>query len=96
MKSFGRLKDFFKEHKWSYVLGIAWLLLVDAMQLIVPQIMGSLIDAFQDNLLDRSGILRYCIYIMVTGLRIGAGRYFWRIYINGNSRKLEYYLRKTL
>lgn len=96
MKSFGRLKDFFKEHKWSYVLGIAWLLLVDAMQLIVPQIMGSLIDAFQDNLLDRSGILRYCIYIMVTGLLIGAGRYFWRIYINGNSRKLEYYLRKTL
>lgn len=96
MKSFSRLKDFFIEHKWSYFLGMFWLLVVDIMQLLVPQIMGSLIDSFQDNLLDRNGILRYCFYILLTGLLISIGRYFWRIYIVSNSRKLEYYLRKNL
>src|SRR5690554_1744374 len=33
---------------------------------------------------------------MVIAFFIGVVRYFWRIYINVNSRKLEYYLRKTL
>lgn len=96
MKSFSRLKSFFIEHKWSYLLGIIWLLIVDVMQLIVPRIIGNLIDSLQYNTLDRNGILRYALYILATGLVIGIGRYFWRIYINGNSRKLEYHLRKTL
>ena len=96
MKSFVRLKSFFIDHKWSYILGIIWLLIVDVMQLIVPRIVGGLIDNLQDNLLDREGVLRYAFYIILTGLVIALGRYFWRIYINGNSRKLEYHLRKTL
>lgn len=96
MKSFTRLKSFFIKHKWSYILGIFWLLIVDLMQLMVPGIMGSLINGLQDNLLDKDAILRYAFYILLTGLVIALGRYFWRIYINGNSRKLEYHLRKTL
>ena len=32
----------------------------------------------------------------MTGLIIAIGRYFWRIYILGTSRKMEYYLRKKL
>lgn len=96
MKSFSRLKSFFIKHKWSYALGIIWLLLVDVMQLIVPRIIGNLITDLQASVLDKGEILRYALYIIITGLVIGAGRYFWRIYINGNSRKLEYHLRKTL
>ena len=96
MKSFSRLKSFFMAHKWSYLLGILWLLIVDIMQLIVPRIMGNLIDGLQENQLDQSGVFRYAFYIIGTGLIIAVGRYFWRIYINGNSRKLEYHLRKTL
>lgn len=96
MKSFSRLKSFFIQNKRSYVLGIIWLLIVDVMQLIIPRIMGNLIDGLEDNVLDRIDILRYALYIILTGLIIALGRYFWRIYINGNSRKLEYHLRKTL
>jgi len=96
MKSFLRLKEFFLKHKWSYFIGIMWLVTVDAMQLIVPRIIGNLIDEFQGNLLDIRGLIRYSLYIIITGLIIGVGRYFWRIHIIGNSRKLEYYLRKKL
>lgn len=96
MESFYRLKDFFKDNKWSYLFGLFWLFLVDSVQLLVPRILGNLTNDLQNNILNMEGIIKYSLYIIITGLIIGFGRYFWRIYIIGNSRKLEYYLRKEL
>lgn len=96
MKTFNRLKEFFLENKWSYIFGLFWLLAVDAVQLLVPRILGNLTNDFQNNALNMEQILKYAIYIVLTGTVIGVGRYFWRIYIIGNSRKLEYHLRREL
>ncbi len=96
MKAFARLKDFFKEHKWSYIFGISWLLAIDLVQLIVPQILRKVTNLLQEGLLDSKGLLKYSLLILVTGVLIALGRYFWRIYIFGTSRKMEYYLRNTL
>lgn len=96
MKSFFTLKDFFSKHKFKYLTGITWLLLIDSVQLIVPQIFRNLTNDFQNNLLDSHGIMKYVILIMLTGVIIGIGRFFWRIYIIGTSRELEYYLRKKI
>lgn len=96
MEAFKRLKGFFLENKWTYIIGLFWLLTVDLIQLLVPRILGNLTDDFQNNVLNMNQVLKYAFYIILTGLIIGFGRYFWRIYIIGNSRKLEYYLRKKL
>lgn len=96
MSSFLRLKSFLLEHKRSYILGIAWLILVDGVQLLVPQIFRNLTDDFQSGMINSSGILKYIIFIIITGIFIAVGRFFWRVYIFGNSRKLEYYLRKEI
>lgn len=96
MRSFLRLKGFLYEHKWSYMIGIVWLILVDGVQLLVPQIFRSLTDDFQAGTINQAGILRYILFIILTGLLIALGRFFWRVYIFGNSRKLEYYLRKKI
>lgn len=96
MKSFYRLKGFLWENKWSYLLGFIWLLIVDSFQLIFPLILKAVTDELQNNLISLAGLIKYAIYIVLTGLVIGFGRYFWRIYIVGNSRKLEYQLRKEL
>ena len=96
MKAFARLKDFFKEHKWSYIFGISWLLAIDLVQLIIPQILRKVTNLLQEGLLDSKGLLKYSLLILVTGVLIALGRYFWRIYIFGTSRKMEYYLRNTL
>lgn len=96
MKSFKRLKSFFLENKWAYLIGLFWLLLVDLVQLIIPKILQHLTDGFQNKTIVNSDLIKYSIYIVLTGLGIGIGRYFWRIYIIGNSRKLEYFLRKKL
>lgn len=96
MRSFFRLKDFLLKNKWSYIFGIIWLILVDSVQLIVPQIFRSLTDDFESGAIDSSGVLKYIIFIVLTGVFIALGRFFWRMYIFGNSRSLEYYLRKKI
>ncbi|MTI68821.1 MAG: ABC transporter ATP-binding protein [Firmicutes bacterium] len=96
MGSFKTLKSFFLKHKWKYVLGIIWLIIVDVIQLIVPQILKRVTDLLENNMINITGLAKYGFYIILTGVFIGIGRYFWRIYIMGTSRKLEYYIRNKL
>ncbi|NLK43772.1 MAG: ABC transporter ATP-binding protein [Tissierellia bacterium] len=96
MSAFVTLKSFFKRHKWSYLIGVTWLLFIDLIQLLVPQILRSFTDNLRDGLLDPPGIIKHAFLIILTGVLIAIGRFFWRIYILGTSRELEYYLRKRL
>lgn len=96
MRSFKALKGFFLENKWAYIIGLFWLLFVDLVQLVIPKILEFLTNGLQNNSLNNFDLIKYSFYIILTGLGVGMGRYFWRIYIIGNSRKLEYYLRKKL
>ncbi|CAK7008385.1 ABC transporter ATP-binding protein [uncultured Tissierella sp.] len=96
MKAFLSLKNFFSKHKWNYLIGIIWLIIIDSVQLIVPQIFRNLTNDFENNLLNSKGITKYVCLIILTGTVIAAGRFFWRIYILGTSRELEYYLRKKI
>lgn len=96
MKAFRTLRGFFVEHKWYYILGIVWLIIIDSIQLLVPQILRRATNLLQEGKLTYAGILKYGLFIMLTGLGIAIGRFFWRNYIIGTSRKLEYYLRKKL
>lgn len=96
MKSFSTLKEFLLKHKWSYLFGVFWLLLIDSVQLIEPQIFRKLGNDFDNNLLNSTAIIKYALMIIIIGLVISIGRYFWRIYIIGTSRKLEYYLRNKI
>lgn len=96
MRAFRTLKDFFIKNKWRYFLGIIWLLIIDSVQLIVPQILRTVTDLLQDGALTLQGLIKYSLYIILTGLIIATGRYFWRIYILGTSREMEYHIRKKL
>lgn len=96
MNSYKTLKPFILEHKWKYLLGIIWLLIVDSVQLIVPQILRKTTNMLQSGTLSIENLLLYSILIILTGFIIAIGRYLWRIYIQGTSRKLEYHLRNQL
>lgn len=96
MKTFNTIKEFLLKNKRNYLLGVVWLIIIDLVQLLVPKILGTATDLLEQGLLGPSGIIKYSFYIILTGLTIALGRYFWRIYILGTSRKLEYYLRKKL
>ncbi len=93
MKSFLSIKEFIIEQKKYYILGIIFLILIDAIQLLVPLILKGLTDDLQDGTLNKNKIYLYIVLILSSGLFVGIGRYFWRIYIIGSSRSIEYRLR---
>ncbi|SCY04413.1 ABC transporter ATP-binding protein [Alkaliphilus peptidifermentans] len=96
MSHFKALKGFFFRNKWYYILGIIWLLLVDVLQLLIPEVLRRFTDQLQANTLSNEDIIRYGIYIISIGFGIAFFRFLWRIYIIGTSRKLEYELRNKL
>lgn len=96
MTSFLTLKDFFIKNKWKYFLGITWLVIVDLLQLAIPEILRHFTDRLQNNLLTFNHIINYGLMIIGIGISIAIFRFLWRIYIIGTSRELQYYLRNRL
>jgi len=96
MNNFKTLKNFFLKHKWKYIIGISLLIVVDIIQLVVPQIYKKITDLLQNGLLTKPVLVKYVLLIILTGVGIGIGRFFWRVYIIGTSRTIEYYLRNKL
>ncbi|PHS32592.1 MAG: multidrug ABC transporter ATP-binding protein [Alkaliphilus sp.] len=96
MTSFLTLKDFFVTNKWKYILGVLWLIIVDLLQLAIPEVLRRFTDKLQNNLLTFNNILNYGLIIIVIGISIAIFRFLWRIFIIGTSRELQYYLRNRL
>ena len=96
IKSFKSLKSFLLKHKWKYLTGIFWLIVIDTVQMIVPRILGAVTDDLAANTITSLGLLKYALLIILTGIVTSVGRYLWRIYIIETSRNLEYHLRKRL
>ena len=46
---------FFKKYKWSYLLGMAILIVIDSAQTEVPRIVGQVIDGIKYTTIDESG-----------------------------------------
>lgn len=96
MRHFALLKDFFWKNKWRYIIGIGWLILVDALQLVTPKVIGRLTDEFTAGTVTYSKILAYVGVILGLAVFISICRYFWRIYVMGTARLAEYHLRGLL
>lgn len=95
MHSFMTLKPFFRQHRLQYISGLCILVIVDALQLIAPKIIGRLTDEIKNRSLTYD-IAWYVTTLLALAIIIAAMRYLWRMYIMGTSRKLEFYLRNKL
>ena len=96
MKSFLLLKDFFRKNAWRYALGVLWLILVNSAQLIIPYLLGYITDQIETGQVATADLWRFSGYILAIAAVIVVSRYFWRIYIMGTARKLEFHLRDML
>ncbi len=96
MGSLKSLLKHFAKYKWSVVVGVVCLLVVDGMQLVIPRIIKRVVDdltagGIAHGDLGRSGLL-------IAGLAAGiAGfRFLWRFLIIGTSRHIEEDLRNDI
>lgn len=85
-----------KKYKYSYLLGIIVLLMVDYLSLFIPQYTGELTDGLTIGGMDFQGVLGVIGKILLVGAGMAIGRFGWRFFIFGASRKIEYQLRDEM
>ena len=83
-------------YKWNYILGIITLYAVDYLNLFIPQFTGEITDGLRSHSLDMNGVVHLISSIILVGLGLAVGRFFWRIFIFGAARKIEYELRNDM
>ena len=71
------------------MIGIAALIITDSMTLLVPWLIKGFIDVLPSK--PPSGILlEYTFFLLIIVLFLVVGRYGWRMYMFGPSRKIEF------
>lgn len=79
-----------------YVAGLICLIFVDLGQIFIPQFIKSGIDLLSARgaTLESLGVL--CLQMLAVSAVISIGRFLWRFFINGASRKIETEIRQRL
>ncbi len=96
LKEFATLKPYFKQHWWRYALGLCCLIAVDAAQLLLPQFIRRAIDAIAASAGAQEAVLAIVAAMVGTAAFVASGRFLWRFFIHGASRRIETALRDRL
>jgi ATP-binding cassette subfamily B protein len=96
LEHFLALREFFVKHRNKYLLGLACLLLVNLIQLLVPQVLRRFTDTLVAGTGDSGEIAVYSLILTGIALFIAFFRVLWRYFISGSARQLEYWLRNRL
>lgn len=95
LKEFRSLGPYIRQHWYRYILGILCLLVVDSAQLLIPQYIRRSIDAVAAGQ-DQTAVLAIVLWLVGTAALVAAGRFLWRYFIHGASRRIEKAMRDRL
>ena len=90
------LYSLLKNNKKNIFFGIIGLTMVDMMQLIVPILVGNVIDAIyssDDSVQIIDIINSSAFYLIICGIIMAIFRFVWRFFLLGTSRRIEKSLR---
>ena len=96
LRDFKPLKTYFIENRVALILGLSSLLLVDALQLFIPRVIKSSVDALTVGQASRGLLLTYALIIVGIAVAMAIFRYIWRFLVFGHSRKVEESLRNRI
>ena len=96
LREYRTLLPYLRRYRYRYVLGFLCLLIVDAAQVIIPQFMRRAVDSISSGRFAvKDVIIPSAIMTGLMGI-VSLGRFFWRYFIHGSSRRIETELRKNL
>ncbi len=94
---FGKtVNKYYLRYTHLFILGFIALVIVDYIQLEIPALTGQLIDQLVEGNIDRFGIIDIVSIIGLYALIIIVGRFLWRLFIFGASRRVDYGLRNEM
>ena len=79
-----------------YVFGIICLVIVDAAQIAIPQFIRRAVDLISSGNFQWQRIITLSLYMTGVMAVVAGGRFLWRFFINGSSRRIEARLREDL
>jgi ATP-binding cassette subfamily B protein len=80
---------FFRQYSLQLIVGFLSLLVVNALQLLIPRIIKHAVDALQFGTASPASLMKYGMLIVLMAFCIAVFRFGWRILILGFSRHLE-------
>ncbi len=104
-KKRGKVLDIFKspyarkfiwKYKWSYLIGILVLILIDIAQTEVPLVVGDTINQIAKGDFTGSMIWQPVISLSIIAVIVFLGRIVWRWFIFGSARKIERDMRNDM
>ncbi len=95
-QDFKPLKEYFVKGRWYVAAGLLSLVLVDLLQVLIPQVIKKAIDSLTFKTATSGILFKYGMMIMSIALAIALFRYMWRYLLFGYSRKVEEGLRNRL
>lgn len=85
-----------RRHAGRYAAGAAVLIFIDVLQLFIPRLLGGVADAYAGGRLTAAYAAGAALKLLALALFISLGRWGWRHFLLGASRKLEAELRRRL
>ena len=89
-------QKFIGKYKWSYLIGIAVLILIDVLQTEVPLVVGETIDQVALGGFTADMVWKPVIRLAIIAAVVFIGRIVWRWFIFGSARKIERDMRNEL
>lgn len=96
MKFLKSISKYMKPYKTQYIMGVLWLIVIDTLVIYVPQILRNFANDYQNGTITKDKLVTYALLTIGTGLIMSIGRYFWRVYLFGSARRIEYDIRSQL
>ncbi|MCF8045440.1 MAG: ABC transporter ATP-binding protein/permease [Desulfarculaceae bacterium] len=90
------LIPYFKKHIWHIIGGVLCMIVVDGLQLVIPEIIKRSVDMLESGSPDASVFAQQAFLIIILGALMMAIRYAWRVLLMGSARHLEKGLREEL
>ena len=96
LKEFRTLIPYIRKRIHQYLAGLFFLLITNGGQLYLPQLLRRAIDTIASGSFTLNDMLPIVLLMMGIAVLIAIGRYFWRYFLGGASRRIEAELRERL
>lgn len=96
MSTFQFIMKYVKQYKFRYIAGIVTLFVVDIANIYIPKLTGTITDGLTARTMDWNGVVKCLIGILLLGLTLAVGRFLWRFFLFGASRRIERNIRNDM
>ena len=91
------INKFYLKYFWFFFIGVLFLIAIDILQLLIPEVVGKLIDGVKDNSIFENNIIwNYLLELIIVALSLLIGRFAWRFLFFGASTRIGSDLRLDL